>query len=151
MTIDEAKAMLAESFLSFPSVAEWLNEKSPNAAKTISLWAEVLSGIERDEAAKVLHAWRHGKIQPPAAYERDCFALIWKQTALHLRSEANRDRALNEQKAILAEGAKKPFSLATDDLYNNEWLPMKAMVDAGQLTKEEALGRWKQRLNEVFK
>lgn len=151
MTNDEARSLIRDAFIAFPSVLEWLKEKSPDAEQTIAGWSNVVSKMDSHYARKVLDAWRDGTIQPPKAYERDQFVLIWRQTALHLIGEATRSNALDEQRKTLAAGKTvTPFSLATDDLYNNEWLPMKAMVESGEITKEEAIGRWKRRLNEVF-
>jgi ATP/maltotriose-dependent transcriptional regulator MalT len=152
LTIDESKDFLRNyAFVSFPSVREWLL-KTEHAEQTFLVWARVLQPLDRKECEVVIDKWLEGTIEAPAAYQRDLFATHLRSCAMHLRGEANRSRALVEQRQTLAEGqGVKRFSLATDDVYATHWVPRLAAIEIGELDRDVALSEFKAILEGVFK
>jgi hypothetical protein len=151
LTPTEAKDFLGNyAFLAFPSVREWL-EKTENPDATFGIWAKVLAPLDRSECERVIDTWIDGSVASPQAYQRDLFATHLRACAMHARGVAMRSDALRSQSEDLAKGqAVKPWSLATDDLYNERWLPLKEQVELGHLSKDEAFGQWRGILKEAF-
>ena len=152
MNTTEAKDFLGNyAFIAFPSVREWL-EKTENPDATFGIWAKVLAPLDRSECERVIDTWIDGSVASPQAYQRDLFATHLRACAMHNRGVAMRSESLRSQSEDLAKGqAVKPWSLATDDIYEKHWLPRLALIQAGQMEESVAKSEYRKILNEVLK
>lgn len=147
MTNDEVRVFFKEClFAAFPSVGVWIEETSSNPVATREMWAKTLEKITFDEAKEVIDIWATGsdpRNKPPEAYQRDGFALHIRNCALEKRSRRNAEQAAKEeQRRAEHAGTSIIGRIEGTRIWQDEWLPRRAAILAGELRREDGLAQW---------
>lgn len=90
MNAQEFEQFTERLFIAFPSLGEWINEKSPEPQETLRVWRRCLDGYSVAECDSVLERWSTGVLEAFKAYERD-------QVHLMIRQVIERDRSLKRK------------------------------------------------------
>lgn len=99
MTNEEFNDFSKRLFIAFPSILDWLRNKSPDMLATQAVWRKTLAGYTLAECDAVLERWVEGDLPPPNAYERDV-------TAVFIRQVIERDRS---QKRTVSLAKKQEY------------------------------------------
>lgn len=97
MTNEEFLEFSQSLFVAFPSLREWLADKSPDPQATLRVWRKTLAPYTLAECMSIVDAWSCGELPPFEAYERD-------KVHLRIRSHValRRDRAARKREAFNA-------------------------------------------------
>lgn len=96
MTDTEFATWRQKLFIAFPSLWEWLNEKSPNPDETQRFWRDCLRPYSLEECVAVVTAWSTGAIKRFEAYERDMVHLCVRAVIEKQRGDARKAHEQNE-------------------------------------------------------
>lgn len=76
MTSDEFTVWFDDYQVSFPGIAEWLRQNSPEPARTLAKWQKVLSPYDSLVCHTVTDRMVDGKLAPVKAYQRELTAQV---------------------------------------------------------------------------
>jgi hypothetical protein len=137
MNNDEHKRFIQAAFVAFPGLREWVNEKSPEPAKTIAAWSKALANVSIEDAMQVLDGWVAGTLaDPPVGFRRELFALDVRACSQRIREARNKEVRRDEIRQ-----ADRNYKSATR---NYAMAPAMAKIfdlvahrDAGLISQEE--------------
>lgn len=90
MTDDEFKRFSIRLGSAFPSLWDWLSDKSPDMGGTLAVWRDCLRPYRLDECLDVVDRWSTGRLKPFENYERDRVHLL-------VRAIVERDRDITRK------------------------------------------------------
>jgi hypothetical protein len=142
LTQSESEDFLKDyAFAAFPTVREWLRG-TDTPDRTFEIWAKALLKCERHECEAVIDAWVSGDIEPPK-FLRDGFTLHVRACVMEARRKRLASKPLEDQRTHLAQGQGVMRGIEQADLWQRYWVPLKAAVDLGEMSRESALSQWK--------
>jgi len=145
MTQQEFSKFMETTYAYFPSLREWLFERSPNVEMTLNSWRRTLEKITYNQAVAVLDGWIDGTVHsPPIGYKRDLFALDVRAIVHRKLDEALRVASREEtfRKALTGRyGYKQPKAIVALSPYFNRMFDIGERLRLGELTHEEAESR----------
>ena len=110
MTQEQFTKFVSRLFVSFPSLYEWLKEKSPDPSGTQMVWRQTLETVSYTEAMSVLDRWTDGSLKAFSAFERDLVAVSIRAIVEQDRSRSTKRGVESKQQLEDAQKFRKDYS-----------------------------------------
>ena len=136
MTNNEIEEFWEQVWIQFPTMKPWLENNSEDMAGTLAIWSRALVPYTAAEVLSVLYRWSKGDVKPPAAYERESFAI----KLIDVIKEDRNKKWMQENKGAELEklkGRKVSDAVPGMEACIAKVNSVKARYDQGMISEEE--------------